>query len=675
VIVGLDATTLKGQLSGVGYYTARLMESLANGAGEGVLDRVVVFSNQEVPCLPSERLHVYDRRRFRVRSVWMQFLLPGILDEVRPDLVHFTNYLAPVAGDTPYVLSIHDMSLALFPECHTWRKRLLTSRLLPWAARGARLILAPSESTRRDVIRLLDIDPARVRVIPYAASPRFRPAAADAARLLREYGIQPPYFLYVGTLEPRKNLERALRAFARVSPKLPEHRFVLVGQRGWKYGAVLREAGRAELRGRVLLPGYVPEEDLPTLYAGATAFVYPSLYEGFGLPVIEAMACGTPVLTTRSSSLAEIAEAAALLVDPRDELELADALFRLGTDASLRAELRERGLARAALFSWDRTGRETVLAYQDALAIRPRRSLAAAPAKDAAAAILRTVTYAGLFEAPLSRSELLRALMDVPLAEAELDAALAHPALAAPVTLRDGYVYPARRDEWIPLKQARRARTRELLERHRAALADLARLPFVRLVALSGACAHDNAADEDVDVFLVIRKNRAWTAMLLVFLLSKLAGLRRSLCVNYAVDEDALALPERTLYTAAELAGLRPLAGREAYLRLIRANAWIGERFPNFLAIHERASAAVPEVRPVGWLERLLELGPAQLAEVVARRVLGSYLRARNRRRGGVVLTRHRLKLHHLDHAPGVTAAFEAALASIEPSELPRADA
>lgn len=364
MIVGYDATTLTGQLSGVGYYTSRLLASLANGSGRDVVDQVVVLSNRETSIEPGPRVTVYEEGRFPVRSVWMQLVLPGILKRLRPDVVHYTNYLAPVRAQVPYAVSIHDMSLSLMPQFHTLKKRLLTSRLVPIVARGARLVLTPSENTRRDVIRLLRLDPGRVRVIPYAPAPTFRPVASGRERL-RALGLEGPYFLYVGTLEPRKNLVRALRAFARVASGLPGHRFVIVGQRGWKYDAVLQEASRDELRGRVDLLGYVAEAELPILYSHATAFVYPSLYEGFGLPVVEAMACGTPVLTSRSSSLTEIAEGSALLADPLDEAALADGLRALATDEALRADLRARGLAQAATFSWERTGRETAQAYRE----------------------------------------------------------------------------------------------------------------------------------------------------------------------------------------------------------------------------------------------------------------------------------------------------------------------
>jgi glycosyltransferase involved in cell wall biosynthesis len=366
MILGYDATTLVGHISGVGYYTHRLLQSLGNGVSADTIDRVLVLSNRKVPVEPRGPLEVYSHGRFPIRSLWMQLELPLLLRKLKPDLVHYTNYLAPVVGDTPYVVSFHDMTLLLFPHLHTTKKRLLTSSLIPRVARRARLILTPSEASREDVVRLLGVDPARVRTIPYAAPDDFRPSTRGP-EALAEYGIAPPYLLYVGTLEPRKNLPRALRAFGRIAPAHPDCRFVLVGQRGWSYDEVLRETARPDLAARVVLPGYVREEHLTLLYTHAAALVYPSLYEGFGFPVVEAMACGTPVLTSRSSSMTEIADGAAILVDPTDESALADGLSALLSDAALRGDLREKGLARVARYSWDRTARETVQAYREAL--------------------------------------------------------------------------------------------------------------------------------------------------------------------------------------------------------------------------------------------------------------------------------------------------------------------
>lgn len=363
MILAYDGSSLAHGLSGVGYYTRRLLEELSARAAAGGPVTPVVLSNKPVDVPPGARLHT--EHRFPIRAVWMEACVPRALRALGADIAHFTNYTAPLALDRPYVVTVHDMSLALLPECSTWKMRLIVPRVLPRVARHARLVLVPSRATRDDVVRLLRVDPGRVRVVPHAA-PRTFAAAVDAPR-----SDGTPYFLFVGNLEPRKNLARALRAFARVAPSVPGLRFVVAGRPGWKYDDVLRELQRPELQGRVDVRGYVDEGALAALYRDATAFVYPSLYEGFGLPVIEAMACGTPVLTSRVSALPELAEGAALLVDPRDEAALAEAMHALATDAGLRTRLSAAGRARAAEYSWEATADQTIAAYEEAASSRP----------------------------------------------------------------------------------------------------------------------------------------------------------------------------------------------------------------------------------------------------------------------------------------------------------------
>jgi glycosyltransferase involved in cell wall biosynthesis len=360
MIAGFDGSSLTQGLSGVGYYTARLLSGLAERLGRSGLRELVVLSNRPVPVPDTPGVRVHEGGRLPVRAAWMELCVPRALREARADIAHFTNYTAPLRLDLPYLVTVHDMSLALLPWCYTWKMRLIVPRVLPRVARRARLVLAPSASTRDDVVRLLGIDPGRVRVIPHAAPRGFDPPGA------RPDSREPPYFLFVGNLEPRKNLARALRAFARVAPALPDHRFVIAGAPGWKYEDVLREAARPDLAPRVELRGYVAEDQLPSLYRNAVAFVYPSLYEGFGMPVIEAMACGTPVLTSNVAALPELAEGAAVLVDPLDEEAIAGALHALATDPALRQRLREAGPARASQYSWERTCDLTLDAYREA---------------------------------------------------------------------------------------------------------------------------------------------------------------------------------------------------------------------------------------------------------------------------------------------------------------------
>jgi hypothetical protein len=212
------------------------------------------------------------------------------------------------------------------------------------------------------------------------------------------------------------------------------------------------------------------------------------------------------------------------------------------------------------------------------------------------------------------------------------------------------------------LRRERRHHTCGLLRRHRRALALLARCPFVRLVGLTGACAHDNASDDDVDVFLVTRSGRAWAVYLAVIALSRLLGVRRTLCVNYVVDESEMSVPEHDVFTACELVGLRPLAGRETYCRLVRANAWIARFFPNFFFDRHAADAqGVPAAGAAPWIERALDMGPAQALERLSRWLIGARLRRKAGNAPGLALSAGRLKLHLLDHRAPMLAAWQEA--------------
>lgn len=275
-------------------------------------------------------------------------------------------------------------------------------------------------------------------------------------------------------------------------------------------------------------------------------------------------------------------------------------------------------------------------------------------------AILRTVVYASLFEAPVSLERLPRILMDVALDARELRRWLSRPFLRERLECRDGWVFPRGRGAWLRVARSRRRRTRALLGQERRSLERIARFPYVRLAALSGACAHDNAEDSDVDVFLVVRRGRAWAVCLALMVLCKVAGKRRRLCLNYIVDQAALELPERDLFTASELVGLRPLAGAGAYRALLEANRWAAVRYPNFFAGDPPGGRGLPPAGGPRWLERVLDLCGAALVERGARAILRRYFRARWRGRPlpGVVLDPHRIKLHTLDHGPGLLAAF-----------------
>jgi glycosyltransferase involved in cell wall biosynthesis len=264
---------------------------------------------------------------------------------------------------------MYDMSLFLFPETQPRKSRWLVRSLLPAVARRAKAIITVSRSARDDILRVLGPLPEAVHVVYPAAAGGFRaePGRADLDRARTRYGLDSPFILFVGTLEPRKNLPRLLNAFAAVRKRGRSEQLVLAGQLGWHYRGILDRIERCRAGDSIRLLGYVPPEDLPAIYRLARAVAFPSFYEGFGLPVIEAMSCGVPVLTSNLSSMAELGGGAAVLVDPYSEEEIGNGLFRLLTDNSLREELRQAGLERAAQFSWARAARETCEVYRLAM--------------------------------------------------------------------------------------------------------------------------------------------------------------------------------------------------------------------------------------------------------------------------------------------------------------------
>jgi glycosyltransferase involved in cell wall biosynthesis len=267
------------------------------------------------------------------------------------------------------VITLHDMSLFVHARLHPLKSQLFVRPIIPAAAHRAAAIVTVSQHAKREIVAGLHVPSEKVHVIYEAAAPQYR-VLSDAAgldRVRRRYELTRPFVLYVGTIEPRKNLTRLVTAFAQVRRQCPDLELVLVGQLGWKYASLLKAIEDLNLGHAVRRLGYVPNDDLPALYNLARALAFPSLYEGFGLPVVEAMACGTPVLTSNGSSLAEIAANAGYLVDPLDVDDIAYGLVCLATDDVLHARLRAAGLVRSAQFSWQRAAEETVRVYDAVL--------------------------------------------------------------------------------------------------------------------------------------------------------------------------------------------------------------------------------------------------------------------------------------------------------------------
>jgi glycosyltransferase involved in cell wall biosynthesis len=380
--IGIDYTAAARQRAGIGRYTRELVTALLTleSASESPHKYVVFAATGQLPRAHWQReidhLRASCNLQFAVRNLplsddwlarlWHRLRLPIPVETITGSLDVFYSpdfVLPPTRRTTCTLLTVHDLSFLHCPEVFVPPLRRYLERVVPRSIARADLVLADSAHTRFDIVSLLGVPPDRVQVLYSGVPPGFRsePDLGEGERLRARYGLGGRrYVLSVGTLQPRKNYVRLIRAFANLEPEAvePEAQLVIAGGRGWLYQDIFAEAERHGDRVRLL--GFVDEADLPALYRNAALFAFPSLYEGFGLPVLEAMACGVPVVCSNASSLPEVAGDAALLVDPLDTDGLAEAMARVLEDAGLRREMVARGAAQAARFTWARAARQLV---------------------------------------------------------------------------------------------------------------------------------------------------------------------------------------------------------------------------------------------------------------------------------------------------------------------------
>ncbi len=364
----LDARTVQDRFPGIGRYVFNLVDALA-GVHEG---EIVLLVN---PALPNSRydlsalarhanvrLHPTDIPTFHLRE---QTELPRLIRSLRPDVVHLPYNVRPYRQSLPNVLTLFDVIPRRFPADYSLRARWTIELVQRLALRSATRFVAISQAAAADFTTLYGVSAAAITVTPLAADPLFAPQPAAAVAALRQRLHLPDrYLLYLGSNKPHKNLPRLIRAFAAATPQAPGTDLVIAGAWDPRSPEARQLVVELGLEDAVRFLPNVSNADLPALYAGATAFVFPSLYEGFGLPVLEAMACGTPVACSNTSSLPEVAGEAAVLFDPMDVNEMATAIVRLLDDEGLRERLRERGRQQAARFTWQRTAELTLIAYR-----------------------------------------------------------------------------------------------------------------------------------------------------------------------------------------------------------------------------------------------------------------------------------------------------------------------
>ena len=349
----LDAGPAVHQAAGLSRYTEQLAVNLRAHERERV-DLRLFFNYHSGHTLPASlddtpfRAVPMGQYRWRINTLashLMRTWMATVLGTKHPALYHATEHLLPRVA-VPTVLTVHDLIFERFPEHHTRRNRLFLKLSMPTFVRAADALIAVSHQTRRDLIELYHTPPEKITVIHQGIDTRFRPASVDAVQRVRqEYGLAGPYLLMVGTLEPRKNHGVAMEALVRLRAAGHDVMLVIAGGKGWKFAPIRERVAALELTDRVIFTGFVPDVDLPALYAGASCLLSPSLYEGFGFPILEAMACDTPVICSDVGSLPEVAGDAALFVSATDADALAGATIRLLTEPGLATSMAAVGRA------------------------------------------------------------------------------------------------------------------------------------------------------------------------------------------------------------------------------------------------------------------------------------------------------------------------------------------
>ena len=304
-------------------------------------------------------------RRPAARILWEQFVQPLALRRAKIDLLHALAFVAPLAAPCPFVVTVYDLSFLRFPEAFRPFNRWYLSRFTANTVKRAEVVMTISESTRRDVIDLLGVAPDRVCTVYCGVDEEFKPLPEpEIAAFKAKQQLPDTFVLFLGTLEPRKNVDGLIKAYAQWKARDPKAPLLVVaGGKGWYYDKIFQLVESLNLTDSIRFPGYVPQADLPLWYNAASLFVYPSHFEGFGLPVLEAMACGTPVITSTVSSLPEVAGNAAQLIDPAEPAALAEAMANVMSQSDLQFDMKEKGLAQAAQFSWDKTAQQTAAIY------------------------------------------------------------------------------------------------------------------------------------------------------------------------------------------------------------------------------------------------------------------------------------------------------------------------
>ncbi len=371
--IAIDLTSLPTQLVGVGSYAKNLITSLKKFDTENQYFIFVKREHSNVFSINQNNINIiYQKNILRnkiLRVLWEQIILPLYIKRLKIDLLHSIHYTIPLFAGCKVVATFHDMTFFLYPQKHIFIKRIFFKLFIRISSWKANRIIAVSESTKKDIIKFLGVS-NKIDVVYEAVDSKYHPFKNEsmASIIMRKYGIFNKFILYVGTLEPRKNIVRLIQAYYNLIFKNNiTHQLVIVGKKGWYYQEIFKivdELGLNKEKQRVIFTGYVPDDELLFLYNAADFFVYPSLYEGFGIPPLEALACGVPVISSNISSLPEVIGDAGMLIDPYNVQEISQAMFEMLKNHKKKVQFKIKGLKRAEKFSNEKIAEGTIKVYK-----------------------------------------------------------------------------------------------------------------------------------------------------------------------------------------------------------------------------------------------------------------------------------------------------------------------
>jgi glycosyltransferase involved in cell wall biosynthesis len=359
----INGLLINDQNTGIGNYGYNLINTLS----ENIKDyNVSVLCQQDIKFNNINMIHKNYTSNYK-RILAEQIML--LKEFNKYDLIHFIDYSSPLIKiKKPFIVTIHDLSYYKYPETFTYGSRKIKKIIAPYSIKNATRIIADSNNTKKDILSMFNVNEEKIKVI-YPGRPNYQRIEDinEIKKVKRKYRISGEYILYLGTLEPRKNILSLIDAYYNLIKEEISENLVIAGKKGWLYSDIFEKVNHLKLSDRIIFVGFVDEKDKPALYSGAKVFIYPSLYEGFGLPPLEAMTCGTPVIASRTSSLPEVIEESGIYINPRDINSISQALYDLIKNKNLRNKLKELGIKRSRFFDWKKTVEQVLEVYNEIL--------------------------------------------------------------------------------------------------------------------------------------------------------------------------------------------------------------------------------------------------------------------------------------------------------------------